>query len=470
MMRLPVVPTFAVAVLSLQSGCASTSPRAAFRETATLVEARIGRRVAWNQAGDEDQAVARSLHDLLSRELSVEGAVQVALLSNKALQATYEDLSVAQADLVQAGLLQNPIFSAGIGFPIAGDVRTGFGVSVSQDFLSVFLLAARKSVAEATVRATTLRVGDAVLHTAFDVETAFYDLAGATQVAAMRRTILDAEDAAVDLSRRRHDAGDINDLDLASQEALYEQVRTDVLRSDADVVTAREKLTRLLGLWGADSGYRVSAHLPELPIAEEVGLEPLETLAVARRLDLAAAREEVLAAERALAMASHYRFLGAATAGASYERSPEGYTVAGPSASLELPIFDQKQAAVARLEARVRAAQAREAALAVDVRSEVRQARSRVAATREVVRRYATVIVPLRQRVVALSQQQFDAMLVGAYQVLQAKQSEMNAYREFIEALHDYWLARADLERASGGAVPVTTPPPSPSPPPGAPS
>jgi cobalt-zinc-cadmium efflux system outer membrane protein len=125
---------------------------------------------------------------------------------------------------------------------------------------------------------------------------------------------------------------------------------------------------------------------------------------------------------------------------------------------------------VARLEARLRAALAREASLGVDVRSEVRLARSRVVAMRAVVNRYATVVVPLRQQVVALSQQQFDAMLIGPNQLLLAKQNEVNAYRELIEALRDYWVARADLERASGGIVPMAPPVPDSPSQPGAPS
>jgi cobalt-zinc-cadmium efflux system outer membrane protein len=468
-MRTRLVPAAAGVALCVQAGCASTSPKEAFRDTAALVEARTGHKVVWDQAGDDDAAVAKRLRALLLRELTVDSAVQIALLSNKTLQATYEDLSVAQADLVQAGLLQNPVFSAGIALPVSGDVRTGLGLSVSQDFLSVFLLAARRRVAEADLRVTTLRVGDTVLRTAFEVESAFYDLAGAQQVAAMRRSILEAEDAAVDLSRRQHDAGNISDLDLANQQALYEQLRTDVVRGDADVVAAREKLTRLLGLWGADAAFRVGGQLPELP-KDEVGLEHLESVAVERRLDLAAAREDTRAAWRRLAMAKNYRFLGTTAAGATFERAPEAYTTVGPNVSLELPIFDQKQAMVARLEARLRAALAREASLGVDVRSEVRLARSRVVAMRAVVNRYATVVVPLRQQVVALSQQQFDAMLIGPNQLLLAKQNEVNAYRELIEALRDYWVARADLERASGGIVPMAPPVPDSPSQPGAPS
>jgi cobalt-zinc-cadmium efflux system outer membrane protein len=436
------------------SGCASTSSKPAFRDTADLVHSRSGRRIVWNQGCADDDAVATRVHDLVARELTVEAAIQIALLNSKTLQAIYEDLTVAQADLVQAGLLQNPVFGASVAFPVAGSAQTGFGLSVSQDFLSVFLLAARKKIAEAELRATERRVGDAVLRMAHEVEVAFYNVAAAQQIATMRRTILEAGDAGLDLAERQHTAGNISDLDLANQQVLYEQVRTDLVRSDAEVTSAREALTRLLGLWGADTTYRIAEKLPELP-EEEGANDHLESLAVNRRLDLGAVREEAQAVSHALAMAKNYRWLGSTSAGASVERAPEGFTVAGPNVGVELPVFDQKRAVIARLEGQLRAALARETALAVDVRSEVRAARSRLLATRAVVERYAKVVVPLRRRVVALTLEQYGAMLVGAYQLLQAKQNEVSSYREFIEALRDYWLARAELERATGGSLPV---------------
>ena len=122
-------------------------------------------------------------------------------------------------------------------------------------------------------------------------------------------------------------------------------------------------------------------------------------------------------------------------------------------ASVELPIFDQRQAVVARLRAQLRASELRYTARAVDIRSEVRVARDRVIFTRRIVERYRTVLIPLRERIVALSQQEYDAMLLGAYQLILVKQNEVNAYREYIEAARDYWLARSDLEQAVGGRI-----------------
>ena len=310
-------------------------------------------------------------------------------------------------------------------------------------------------MAGAELEATKRRVGDAVLRATFDVQVAYYTLLAAQQVEGMRRSALDAGDAAAALAEAQHSAGNISDLDLVNQRTLYEQLRTDVVRSVADVVVAREALTRLLGLWGTNTAFRAPSRLPDPPASDaalgtDLAEHPdrLEALAIGRRLDLASARAQVEALSRTAAMARTLRFIGSPGVGVTFERSPEGYSAVTPRASLELPIFDQHQAAVARLEALLRQAQAREAALGVDIRSEVRVACKRVLAMRDVVDRYVKVVVPLREQVVSLSQQQYGAMLLGAPQLLLAKQNELNAHRELIEALRDYWIARAD-SRAS---------------------
>jgi len=439
-------------VLLLLAGC-SVPKDAGFPDVARATLARTGQTIRWNQGGEADAEIKRTVQALLSHPLRPAEAVQVALLENRRLQATYEDLMVAQADLVQAGLLHNPTLSGSVGVLVSGGVGApSHALGVEQDFLDLLMIPARRRVASSQFEATKLRVGSAVLGLANDVRAAYYVLQGAQQIAKMRRMILDAAQASVDMARRQHDAGNISDLDLGNEEALYEQIRLDLTRSEVDIAVARERLDRLMGLWGADTRWTITAELPAIP-AEEPPLDALESLAVNRRLDIASARAGVQASSDALAAARNFRWIGAAGVGASMERDPGGQTVVGPSASLELPIFDQRQAEVARREAELRRSLAQLTALAVDARSEVREARSRVLAARSIVERYRTTIIPLRERLVALSQQNYDAMLLGVYQLLNAKQAEVNAYREYIEAVRDYWLFRVDLERATGGRI-----------------
>ena len=137
--------------------------------------------------------------------------------------------------------------------------------------------------------------------------------------------------------------------------------------------------------------------------------------------------------------------------------------VTGPTFELELPIFDQHQAARARVTAQLRQSQQRVAALERDVLSEVRLAYGRLQAARHAAEYYQDAIIPQHEQAVAESQKHYNYMLVGVYALLQAKQDEIMARRDRISALTDYWVARAELERAAGMQLPrasadMTTP------------
>jgi cobalt-zinc-cadmium efflux system outer membrane protein len=437
-------------------GCASTSPDDAFHDVAAAVERRSGHRARWDQGTPEDAQVDRAVSAMLARELSVDDAVQIALLRNPSLLATYEDLSVAQADLVQAGLLRNPTFGV-LGVPSEHDTLDPAVVgTVAFDFLDLFTLPARKKIAATELEAVKMRVGDAVLDLAGRVRTAYFEMQGANQAVAMRRAIADAADASAALAKRQSEAGNINELDLANEEALALQARLDLARARGNVLGARERLTQLMGLWGAETQWRVPEKLPELP-AKEGPLDHLEALAIAQRLDVAAARGEVETLSRTLSFVRSTRWIGGVGGQVDIEPLGDGrderHFVAGPGITVALPIFDQGQAAVARVHAALRQSQHRLDALAIGVRSQVRMARDRVVLARDVVERYRASLVPQRERIVALSQQQYGGMLLGVYQLIQAKQNEVTAYGEYIDAVRDYWIARSDLERAVGGRV-----------------
>jgi cobalt-zinc-cadmium efflux system outer membrane protein len=446
-----VKPAALVCLCSL-AACASTSPQGAFRDVAKQVEQRSGQRVGWERATSADAQVDRAVHDLLGRDLGVDAAVQVALLRNRSLVAIYEELSVGQADLVQAGLLKNPVFSIGVPPAEIGAISPPIVLGIAEDFLELLMIPARQTVARTRLESIEMRVADAVLGHAARVRSAYFELQAAEQSAAMRALVTDAADAAAALAQSQHDAGNLSDLDVETQRARAEQTHVDLERSRADVLRARENLTSLMGLWGADALYTVPPRLPELPEVDPP-LEHLESLAVSQRSDLSAMRKEVQALGHMLSLARSTRWAGGLTVGVEGARLVDGNYSFGPNASIELPLFDQRQALVARLEALERQSEARLQARAVEARSEVRAARGAMVSSRSIADRFRTTVVPLRERIVALAQQRYDAMLLGAYELLLAKESEVNAYRDYIDAVRDYWVARSELERAVGGRL-----------------
>lgn len=407
--------------------------------------------MAWLRGGPEDAEASRAVQMLLRHQLSADNAVQIALLNNRALQANFEEIGISQADLVQAGLLSNPTFAASWRFPDRSPSGTNAEYSIAQDFLQLIVLPLRQRIAAAQLAETETRIASEVLTLVAEVKTAFYTLQAREQLLGRLKVIAETSEVAAEFTKRLHDAGNANDLDLTNHQGSYQQSKLDVMQTTLQVRADRERLNRLLGLWGANTDWTISDHLPEIP-AREISLQQLEARAIAQRLDLAAARMQLDLIGRALVLRTKTRYLPASLqVGVDTEHEPDRQNVTGPTLNLELPIFNQGQGEIARLTAQYRQAQRRLEALATDIRYEVRQARDQLIAGRDLTTFIGKRLLPTQQQALNLTLQQYNYMLKGAYDLLLAKQNEVATERSYIEAWRDYWIARAELERAVGG-------------------
>ena len=440
-------------VMFVMAGCAQVPKEAGFGDVQALIHQRVDYRLHWNQGSAEDEQVARAIDELLERELSVDGAVQIALLNNQHLQAVYEDLGITQAEVVEAGLLENPVFFGQARFPDKSPSITNLEFEISQSFLNILMLPARKKLAAMQFEEVKLRVADEVFKLAAEVRAAYYGAISASQVDRMRQHIAEAAAASYEMAKRMHRAGNISDLRLAGEQGHYEQARIDAVHSTTMVVETREQLIRLMGLWGARTKLKLAHQLPEVP-AREISLDHLESLAIKNRLDLAAARREIEVLAQALGITLDWRWIGRAEVGMSTERDTDGQWVTGPSLTFELPIFNQRQADIAKIEARLRQGQKRLAARAVKIRSEVRALRERLIMHRRVAKHYKDVVIPLQERIVELTLQEYNYMLSGVFELLTARRNEFDNYQKYIETVRDYWLTRTQIQRVVGGKLP----------------
>ncbi len=451
-----LTPLAAAGFLAL-AGCSGGDPQGAFDAgVRDPVAARLGYQhaVVWRRGGPEELQADEAVRTLLRRPLTAGRAVQVALLNNRALQAEFAEVGISYGEYVTAGLLKNPTLTASTRFPDRSSYLTDWEGAVAQDFLNALLLPLRKRLAAEQLRAVELRVADETLKLAADVQRAFYTYQARHQLIERLQLVADTDAAAADFTRSLHDAGNVNDLDLVNQQAAFSQSKIDVTQARAQTLGDREAINRLLGLDGAQAAaWTAAGSLPAIP-GREPAAATLETRAVSQRLDLQAARATLAAAERALALRAGTRYLPAGVSvGVDTEREPEGEYITGPTLDLELPIFNQGQGEIATLKARDLQARRLLEAKTVDVRSEVRAARAQVAANRELAVSIRDTVLPQRQQVLKLTLQQYNSMLKGAYDLLTAKATEAAAERAYIEAWRDYWIARADLERAVGGKL-----------------
>ena len=172
---------------------------------------------------------------------------------------------------------------------------------------------------------------------------------------------------------------------------------------------------------------------------------------MAQRLDLAAAQLELAGVVRALGLTKTYRYIGALEFGVDTERDTDRTNLTGPRLRLELPLFNQGQARVAKGQAELRRTERKLEALAIGIRSDVRALHDKLAALREAARFYQGEIVPTRRAITAGMLLRYNGMLVGNFELFLTRAEQIEAEHKAIETLRDYWTTRAELERAVGG-------------------
>jgi cobalt-zinc-cadmium efflux system outer membrane protein len=432
--------------------CTTVSLKAGFSDVGALVEDRSGLKIFWNNGTDLDGEATEKLGSLLKGKLTVDDAVQIALLNNRELQAVYSDLGVAQADLVQAGLLSNPIFDGAIKWATPGGVQPDLELAVVMNFLDIFYLPLRKRVAAARVEEAKARVSGMVLDFAARARTAFLMHQANQQMLELRQTIVQALTASFEVSRRLYEAGNITDLDFARERALLEGGKLTLRSVEVAVRQSREELNVLMGLWGNQTEWQTAARLPEVP-TQAIQTEELERVALNRSVDLLSARRRLVSAGEQLGLNKALALIPESHVGALGERTDGAWEV-GPVLEFPIPLFDQGQARTGRAAAELRRVQQEYYALAIRIRSMSRAIRDRMEGARDRALYYRDIMLPLHERIVNEAQLQYNAMQLGPIQLLRAREQQIETGAAYVEALRDYWLARAELAQLLSGRLP----------------
>ncbi|MGE0823505.1 MAG: TolC family protein [Candidatus Binatia bacterium] len=444
-------------------GCAAVAvdPKAGFPEVSQLVRERAGQEISWTPGPEETSLILATIQARLKNGLSEDAAVQITLLHNRELQALYAQLGIAQADLVQASLLHNPVIDATTGFPVAGGiVDLSFGVAM--DFIDLLYTPLRKRVAAAKFEETKLRIAAEVLDFTWRTRTAFYRHQANEQMVELRRQVAASTAAAFELAQRLREAGNIRELDLVSERAFAEEAKLDLRLAEITARESREHLNMFMNLWGeeAQAWTTVPLRLSEPPHTP-LNTAHLESRAIERSLDLAAAEQLIVAAVENVGLDRTSALFPEVILGGKGERNRSEWEP-GPTFILPLPFFDRGQARIARAEAELRQARELRHALAVRIRAVTRTTRDRIEGQRDRALHYREVLLPVRDRILQETQLQYNAMQIGPLDLLRAKEQQIETAVRYIDTLREYWLAHADLALILAGRLPPTEPAPVP--------
>ena len=166
------------------SGCTTIPDH--FPELSDSVESLSGYRISKTSTEDTGDLNAL-ISELSTRPLILKSAVQIALLNNPLLQATYQDLDIAVAELIRAKRPMNPELSMGFIFPDDGNE---FEISIVQNFMNLLTIPIRSKIAEAELESVKLDITGQVLDVIAQARVAYYEyLAGRESIAMLHQVV-----------------------------------------------------------------------------------------------------------------------------------------------------------------------------------------------------------------------------------------------------------------------------------------
>lgn len=435
----------------LLAGCSAQYTSAAISETAQLTRPQISTPPQWQRTEQERSAARQKRDALLAEPLTADGAVAVAMLSNRAVQADLAELGIAGADLAAASRPPNPGFSFA---RLSRGEELEIERSISANVLGLFTWPVARTVEKRQFERTKWQTAGNVLHRAAETRKAYFRAVAAQQAAQFVAQIQQAAEAQADLAKRMYGVGNWSLLDYGREQLFYAEVTTLTAQRQLQAARERSRLMRELGL---EPGAKLLLpdRLPDLPAAlDESGSR--EAQAMNERLDLRAGRAEVdgLAASYGLTRAT--RFLNVAEVSYLRNRETGEPRQTGYEISLEIPLFDFGDARVARAEATYMQAVDRLAAMALDARLEVQDAWLAYRTSYDVAVHYRDNVMPLRQRLSEELAYRYNGMLVSVFELLRDARERMTASIAAIEAQRDFLVADTDLQFATRiGATPI---------------
>lgn len=437
--------------LAALSGCASLSVDGGIDQVSQLTRERIAQPVALQRNAAQTETAQARVSELLKAPLSVESAVEVALLSNRDLQAQLASLGIAEADLVRAGRLRNPGFSFG---RLSGNGVVEYDRTVMFDLLGLLTMPMARQIEQQRFERAQLQAAQDAVTLAANTRRAYFNAVGAQEQLRYLQQVKETADIANELAKRMAQVGNFNRLTQMREQAFFADTTAQLARAQQQALADRERLTRLLGLTGEQVKFQLPDRLPELP-KQALEVRSAEQTAMDKRLDIQIAKRQTEALARTLGLTRSTRLVNVLEVGYRDKSETGAQRSNGYEISLELPIFDFGTARVARAEATYLQSMNRVAALGVQAQSEVRESHAAYLTAYELARHYRDEVVPLRKRISEENLLRYNGMLISVFELLADAREQVTGVSNAVTALRDFWVAQVNLDTALTAGPPV---------------
>jgi multidrug efflux system outer membrane protein len=272
------------------------------------------------------------------------------------------------------------------------------------------------------------------------------------------RDVKESAEAGAELARRLAKVGNWSRLNQAREQSFLVDATAQLARAEQTAFASREQLTRMMGLWGAQTNYQLPDRLPDLPKAARE-IADVEAQAIGQRLDVRSATMEASYVANSLGFVKASGFIDALDVSYTHTSTFDNAagsrdTKRGFEIDLPLPIFDWGQARNARAQSVYMQSVAKVREVGVRARSEAREAYHGYRTAYDLARYYRDEVVPLRKFISDEVLLRYSGMITSIFELLSDARTNVMAVNASIEAQRDFWLADADLQTTLTGTSP----------------
>jgi cobalt-zinc-cadmium efflux system outer membrane protein len=307
---------------------------------------------------------------------------------------------------------------------------------------------ARAGVAEAQLRRAQAQSLVQLRMVVFDTRSAYHELIRAQELRNLALDLLRFTEELDRITRRLAEEGLRPGIDRTQTGIEVTRARQQATLAELRVRTAAAALNTHLGRLPTEpvAAATLLAFTPEPVAAEAV---TLQALAARAEITIEAMRREEFRREARLARAEGRPDLVPQFRTESILRGPRE---PGIGVGISLPFIDHgsRRYRIRQAEESARAQEARVTSTENQVRQEVEQAVARLQAGEAVIRDYRQGVLEQSRRLLEASRTGFRAGQYSVLQVLEAQRTFRQVQSDYLNALTDYALARAELERAAG--------------------
>lgn len=429
----------------------------------------------------DSQTASAKTAELLQGPLSSDEAVQVALLNNPMARAAMLSVGVSRADFVQSTLFSNPTLALSFRFPDGGGLAN-FEAGISQNIAELWLIPARKEVVQRQLDRTILNAAKLVAVIAFDARRAYTRAIKVREAELILGDTLGIAERLLQVAELRRKAGTGNEIDVNLARTKKLEAETSLRNARLATLEAHSELARILGISDSPLSLQVDEALPE-PNDWRMTPESLQRIATESRLDLQAAKQTVDEAQ-ARANEERVRFWKSVEFGFALERAERRSrgnrnwaqetfynslqsgqltppnlmpredqgtdVIVGPTIGIELPLWDQNQAQIAKADRLLEQALQFRDALLVNVAQDIHARLARAKTSAENAFFYRNKQLPAAERSVALSREAYKAGRLPFLSILEAERSYLSARTGYLDAVESAALATVELEQVTG--------------------